>query len=218
MRDPPGNAKTDLEIIQEFGRRMTDLDVDYDGAEAVFDELTSVSPIYAGMTYDGIGDSHQRWPFPEGAEEGVDILHQDTFFGGEKTAEFAAIGHIPPGDAVADDELVLTTGRVLQHFNSGALSRRTETLMRMRGEDTLEIHPDDAAERGIEDGDRVTVENERGNVEVEAAVTPAITEGTVFLTFHYADPLTNSLTGDYLDPVAKIPEYKHSAVSVSPGE
>ena len=218
MRDPPGEAMTDLEIIKEFGRRMTDLDCDFEDAEAVFDELTDVSPIYAGMSYDGIGESDQRWPFYEGADSGVDILHEDEFYGGEKTADFAAIGHIPPGDELEEGELVLTTGRVLQHFNSGALSRRTETLMRMRGEDTLEMHPDDAAERGIEDGDWVTVENERGEVEVEVAVTPAITEGTVFMTFHYAEPLVNELTGDYLDPVAKIPEYKHSGVSVSPSE
>ncbi|MDZ7849540.1 MAG: formate dehydrogenase subunit alpha [Halodesulfurarchaeum sp.] len=218
MRDPPGDAKTDLEIIQEFGRRMTDLDVEYDDAEAVFEELTDVSPIYAGMSYDGIGESYQRWPFYEGAEAGVDVLHEDTFYSGSKTAEFAAVGHIPPGDEVEEGELVLTTGRVLQHFNSGAMSRRTETLMRMRGEDTLEMHPTDAEERGIEDGDWVVVENERGEVEVEVAVTPAITEGTVFMTFHYADPLVNTLTGDYLDPVAKIPEFKHSAVSVSSAE
>jgi formate dehydrogenase major subunit len=218
MRAPPGDAKTDLEIIKEFGRRMTDLDVDFEDAEAVFDELTDVSPIYAGMDYDGIGDSFQRWPFYEGAEEGVDILHEEEFFGGEKTAPFSLVGHIPPGDEVGEDELVLTTGRVLQHFNSGALSRRTETLMRMRGEDTMEMHPADAEARGIEDGDWVTVENERGEVEVEVAVTPAITEGSVFMTFHYAEPLVNSLVGDYLDPVAKIPEYKHSAVSVSLAE
>ena len=218
MRSPPGDAWLDLEIIQEFGRRMTDLDVEYDDAESVFDELTSVSPIYAGISYDGIGESYQRWPFPEGAESGTDILHEGEFFGGQKEAPFALVGHIPPGDDVEEDELVMTTGRVLQHFNSGAMSRRTETLMRMRGEDTLEMHPEDAAERDIEDGDWVVVENERGSVEVEVAVTPAITEGTVFMTFHYADPLVNSLTGDYLDPVAKIPEFKHSAVSVAKTE
>ncbi|MFB6086206.1 MAG: formate dehydrogenase subunit alpha [Halodesulfurarchaeum sp.] len=218
MRDPPGDAKTDLEIIQEFGRRMTDLDVEYDDPEAVFDELTSVSPIYAGMSYDGIGESYQRWPFYEGTDEGVDVLHEGEFYSGSKTAEFAAVGHIPPGDELEEGELVLTTGRVLQHFNSGALSRRTETLMRMRGEDTLEMHPSDAEARGIEDGDWVTVENERGEVEVEVAVTPAITEGTVFMTFHYAEPLVNTLVGDYLDPVAKIPEFKHSGVSVSLAE
>jgi formate dehydrogenase major subunit len=86
--------------------------------------------------------------------------------------------------------------------------------MRMRGEDVLQIHPDDAHERDIEDGARVVVENDRGRVEVATEVTPAIRRGTVFMTFHYADPLANRLTGDALDPVAKIPEFKHSAVHV----
>ena len=214
MRDPPGEARTDLEIICEVGNRLTGTECAFEDAEAVFEELTDVSPIYGGMSYDGIGEGAQRWPMPEGAESGVDVLHQDEFYSGSKTAPFAAIGHIPPGDEVGDDQLVLTTGRVLQHFNSGALTRRTETLMRMRGEDSLEIHPTDAEARGIEDGDMVRVHNERGDVEVEAVVTPAITEGTVFMTFHYAEPLVNELTGDHLDPVAKIPEYKHSAVDV----
>jgi formate dehydrogenase major subunit len=168
------------------------------------------------MSYAGIGEGSQRWPVPEGAEEGVGVLHADEFATGEETAPLAPVDHVPPADDLGEDDLVLTTGRVLQHFNSGALTRRSGTLMKMRGEDVMEIHPDDAAARDIEDGDTVTVSNERGSVTVEAAVTPRTTRGTVFLTFHYADPLVNGLTGDALDPVAKIPEYKHSAVRVAP--
>jgi formate dehydrogenase major subunit len=219
MTDPPGDARRDLDIIQSVARRLvgdTPARFDHDGPEAVFDELTRVNDLYAGMSYEGIGEGSQRWPFPEGADEGVGVLHADEFATGERTAPLAPVDHVPPADDLAEGELVLTTGRVLQHFNSGALTRRSGTLMKMRGEDVVEIHPDDAAERGIEDGDAVTVSNERGSVTVEAAVTPRTARGTVFLTFHYADPLVNSLTGDTLDPVAKIPEYKHSAVRVEP--
>jgi formate dehydrogenase major subunit len=219
MVDPPGDARRDLDIIQAVARRLvgdTPARFDHDGPESVFQELTRVNDLYAGMSYDGIGEGSQRWPFPEDAEEGVDVLHQDTFASGEGTAPLVPIDHVPPAEDLGEGELVLTTGRVLQQFNSGALTRRSGTLMKMRGEDVVEIHPDDAAERGIEDGDAVTVTSERGTVTVEAAVTPRTTRGTVFLTFHYADPLVNSLTGDALDPVAKIPEYKHSAVRVAP--
>ncbi|MEF8781308.1 MAG: formate dehydrogenase subunit alpha [Haloferacaceae archaeon] len=216
--DLPGDARLDLDVIAELGARLTGRPAafDYDGPEEVFEELTDVSPIYAGMSYDGVGEGSQRWPFPEGAESGTAVLHREEFATGDRTAPLVPLEHVPPADELEDGELALTTGRVLQHFNSGALSRRSETLMRMRGEDVLQIHPADADERGIEDGDRVRVENERGAVEVDAAVTPAVREGAVFLTFHYADPLTNSLTGDALDPVAKIPEYKYSGVSVEP--
>jgi formate dehydrogenase major subunit len=177
-----------------------------------------VSPLYAGLSYESIGDGYGRWPFPEGAESGTDVLHEEEFATGEPTAPLVPVDHVPPADDLADGDLVLTTGRVLQHFNSGALTRRSGTLVRMRGEDVLQIHPDDAAARGVADGDEVRVANDRGSVTVEAEVTPGIREGTVFMTFHYADPLVNTLTGDALDPEAKIPEYKHSAVRVEPVE
>ena len=214
--EPPGDARLDLEILQEVGRRLTHLEFDYDGPEAVFDELTDVTPIYGGMSYDGIGEGYQRWPFPDGADSGTGVLHADRFASGDRTAELAPVDHVPPADDLADGQLVLTTGRVIEHFNSGALTRRSGTLMRLRGEDVVQIHPDDADARGIDDGDEVRLENDRGSETVAAAVTPAITRGTVFTTFHYAEPLINRLTGDALDPVAKIPEYKHSAVTVEP--
>ncbi|GCF16114.1 hypothetical protein Harman_40490 [Haloarcula mannanilytica] len=214
--DLPGNARRDLDILTDIGQRLVDQAdaFDYDGPEAVFEELTRVNPLYAGMSYDGIGEGYQRWPFPADADSGTDVLHSETFASGERTAPLLPISPTPPADAVSEDQLVLTTGRVLQHFNSGALTRRSETLMRMRGEDVLEIHPDDAAARDIADGDTVVVESDRGSVTVSAAVTTTIRSGVVFCTFHYEDPLANALTGDALDPVAEIPEYKHSAVTV----
>jgi formate dehydrogenase major subunit len=216
--DLPGSARRDFEILTALGRRLTDRPeaFDYDGPAAAFDELTRVAPIYEGMSYEGIGDGYQRWPFSPADGAGTDVLHAETFATGERTAPLAVVDPIPPADELDPGELTLTTGRVLQHFNSGALSRRSDRLMAMRGEDALQIHPDDAAERGIDDGDRVTVSNERGSVEVTADVTPAVREGVAFCTFHYADPLANALTGDALDPEAKIPEFKHSAVAVEP--
>ncbi|MFB6353038.1 MAG: formate dehydrogenase subunit alpha [Halobacteriales archaeon] len=212
----PGAARRDLDVLRELGTRLVGDGFDYDGAGAVFDEMTRVNPLYAGMSYDAIGEGSLRWPFPEGAEQGVGVLHTETYANGERTTPLVPVEHVPPADDLGEGELSLTTGRVLQHFNSGAFSRRSATLVRMRGEDVLEMHPQDAEARGIEDGDLVVVENDRGAVEVEAAVSPVITPGSVFLTFHYDDPRTNVLTGDALDPEAKIPEYKHSAVTVAP--
>ena len=212
--EPPGGARRDLSVLCELGDRLTDESFDYGGPEAVFEELSSTLPQYGGMSYSAIGTDSQRWPCPEGAAEGTDVLHAETFATGRRTASLRAVDHVDPVDPAEDDELVLTTGRVLQHFNSGALTRRSGTLTRMHSEDALQIHPDDAADRGIENGDRVEVSNERGSVSVEADVTPAIRHGTVFMSFHFADPLVNRLTGDTLDPVSKIPEYKHTAVRV----
>ncbi|SFR63262.1 formate dehydrogenase subunit alpha [Halogeometricum limi] len=215
--DPPGDAREDLAVLCELGRRLTGLDAqfDYDSPEQVFEEIARVTPQYAGMSYAGLGTGSQRWPFPEGATEGVDVLHRERFASGDRCAALRVVEHVDPADAVDDDHLVLTTGRVLQHFNSGALTRRSGLLTRLRSEDALQIHPDDAVERGIDDGVRVRVANDRGSVTVVADVTPAVRRGTVFATFHYAEPLANALTGDALDPVSKIPEYKHSAVRVT---
>ncbi|MFO8114872.1 MAG: formate dehydrogenase subunit alpha [Halorubrum sp.] len=214
--DLPGNARRDFEILCALGRRLTDRPdaFAYDGPARAFDELTRVAPVYEGISYEGIGDGYQRWPFSADDDAGTDVLHAGTFSTGERTAPLAVVDPVPPADALEAGELTLTTGRVLQHFNSGALSRRSDRLVAMRGEDALQIHPADAADRGIEDGDRVTVSNERGTVEATAEVTPAVREGVTFCTFHYPEPLANALTGDALDPDAGIPEFKHSAVTV----
>ncbi|WP_255195482.1 formate dehydrogenase subunit alpha [Halorarius litoreus] len=215
MADPPGDARRDLDVLGAVAERLVGEGFACDGPEAVFEELTRVSATYAGMSYDGIGTGSQRWPFPEGATEGTAVLHEGTFASGSTTADLRIVEHVDPVDPVGDDELVLTTGRILEHYNSGALTRRSGTLVRLRGTDALQIHPGDAARRGIEDGDRVRVANDRGMVELAAEVTPGVRSGTVFCTFHFADPLVNTLTGDTLDPVAKIPPFKHSAVRVT---
>jgi formate dehydrogenase alpha subunit len=215
MGEPPGVARRDLAIVAELGERLTDHAFPTN-PEAAFDELTAVAPIYAGMSYEGIGEGSQRWPFPAGADSGTDVLHAAEFASGERTAPLVPVDHVPPADDLAEGDLVLTTGRVITHFNSGALTRRSGTLTKMRSEDALQIHPDDAAERGIEDGDEVRVENERGAVTAPADVTPTTRRGTVFLTFHFADTLVNRVTSDALDPTAKIPEYRHAAVRVEP--
>ncbi|QZY00430.1 formate dehydrogenase subunit alpha [Halobaculum rubrum] len=214
--DRPGNARRDLEILSTLGRRLTDRPdaFAYDGPAAVFEELTRVSPIYGGMNYEEIGDGYQRWPRSATDDAGTNVLHEETFATGERTAPLRVVDPVPPADDLETGELTLTTGRVLQHFNSGALTRRSRRLMAMCGEDVLQIHPADAADRGIDDGDRVVVSNERGTVETTAEVTPAVREGVVFCTFHHAEPLVNALTGDALDPDAGIPEFKHSAVAV----
>jgi formate dehydrogenase major subunit len=215
MTDPPGEARRDLDIVASLGERLTGHEFASDPA-AVFAELTRVSPIYAGMSYEGIDDGGQRWPYPAGADAGTEVLHRERFANGDRTAPLVPIDHVPPADDPVDGELVLTTGRIITHFNSGALTRRSETLTRMASEDALRIHPEDAAARGIEDGDAVRVASDQGTVTVPADVTPSIRRGTVFLTFHFADSPVNRVTSDALDPTAKIPEYKHTPVTVDP--
>ena len=188
--DLPGNARRDFAILTALGRRLTDRpdEFDCDGPEAGFDELTRIAPIYEVMRYAGIGDGYQRWPFDADEGHGTVVLHAEAFAAGDRTVPLAVVDPVPPADGPGADELILTTGRVLQQSNSGALSRRSDRLTAMRGEDAPQIHPSDAAERGIEDGDRVTVSNGRGAVEVAAEVTPTVREGVAFCAFHCAEP------------------------------
>jgi len=215
MTDPPGEARRDLDIVASLGERLADRPFASDPA-AVFEELTRVSPIYAGMSYEGVANGGQRWPYPDGDDSGTEVLHQDRFANGDRTAPLVPVDHVPPATAPAGDELVLTTGRIITHFNSGELTRRSETLTRMVSEDALQIHPDDAADRGVDDGEVVRVASARGAVTAPADVTSAVRRGTVFLTVHFADSPVNRVTADALDPTAKIPEYKHTPVTVEP--
>ena len=215
LTDPPGGARRDLDIVAGLGERLTGQPFASD-PQTVFEEVTRVAPIYAGMSYAGIENGGQRWPYPAGADSGTEVLHRERFAGGDRTAPFVPVEHVPPAEAADSDELVLTTGRIITHFNSGELTRRSETLTRMADGDALQIHPDDAADRGIDDGDELRVESDRGAVTVPADVTPAVRRGTVFLTFHFAESPVNRVTADALDPTAKIPEYKHTPVTVDP--
>jgi formate dehydrogenase alpha subunit len=220
VASPPGNARKDLNLLGELGRRLMratgkaefEEAFDYDGPSDVFDELRRVTPQYAGMRYTEIGEGSHRWPFPARESEGIGVLHRKEFANGKQRVPLVPVELVEPDDG---EELVLTTGRVVEHFNSGVVTRRSDVLTRLRSADAMQIHPDDARERGIEDGERVVVENDHGRVEASAAVTPSIRPGVVFLTFHFAEPLVNLLTGDELDPMSKIPTYKHVPVRVA---
>jgi anaerobic selenocysteine-containing dehydrogenase len=124
--------------------------------------------------------------------------------------EYKPSMELPDGDY----PLILTTGRSPFHFHTGTMTRKVNGLNTMLGGELLEINPADALTLGITEGDVVRVISRRGQVEAKAKVTAASPEGTVFMTFHFAETPTNTLTTPFLDPVAKIPEFKVSAVRV----
>jgi predicted molibdopterin-dependent oxidoreductase YjgC len=117
-----------------------------------------------------------------------------------------------------DYPLVLTTGRVLEHYHSGTMTRRVAALDWLVPEAAVEVHPDDAGRCGIPDGARVRLRSRRGVITARALVTARITPGTVFVPFHFAEAAANELTHAALDPIARIPEYKVCAVALEPLE
>ncbi len=209
------NTKHDLEILCEVGTRLFDEGFDFDGPEDVFEELRQVCPIMHGMTYDRLGEEGIQWPCYEPGDEGDQYLYEDEFETENGLGKIEGVVHQEPRET-PDEEypLTLTTGRLEEHYNTGTMSRRSPTLMRQHPENFVDIHPSDAEQYDITDGDRVTLTSRRGEITVRADVTEDIKEGVVWTTPHFAAASANRLTNDVLDKRAKIPEYKAAAAEI----
>ncbi len=212
--DPPGGAKTDFEIITTVSR-MLGHDMGFETPWDCLDEIASLTPQYAGVSRERIGRHGAQWPVRADGSDSP-VLY-DTFFDNpEQRGKFAALPYKAPGDA-ADDEfpLILVTGRVLQHYNAGTMTRRTSNV-ELVASDLLEIHPQDAERLWVSDGDLVSVRSRVGRIELEARVTERIQPGHVFTTFHFPETRTNLLVGQSADVNTSCPEYKVVAVDVRP--
>ncbi|HEX6210181.1 MAG TPA: formate dehydrogenase subunit alpha [Methylomirabilota bacterium] len=220
--EPPGAARPDWWIIAEIGRRVSRLLASppgqarwagwgYDGPAEIMMEVAALTPSYGGIAHERLGRDGLQWPCPEPGHPGTPILHVDRFPRGR--AWFTPVAFQPAAET-PDREypLVLTTGRVLEHYHSGTMTRRVAALDWLVSEASIEVHPADAERLGVADGDRVRLRSRRGAVTARARVTSGITPGAVFMPFHFAEAAANELTHAALDPVAKIPEYKVCAV------
>ncbi|PSP66307.1 formate dehydrogenase subunit alpha [Halobacteriales archaeon QS_1_69_70] len=209
------STKHDYEILCEVGSRLFDDEFDFTEPEEIFEELREVCPDYHGITYDALGEEGIHWPCKEPGDEGDSFLYEEGFTTDSGLGRIEGVRHQPPKE-VPDDEypLILTTGRLEEHYNTGTMSRRSPTLKRQHPENFVDVHPDDAERYGIEDGDYVTISSRRGEITVKAQVTEAIKEGSIWTTPHFAAASANRLTNDVLDERAKIPEYKAAAAEI----
>ena len=207
--DPPGEARADWEILCELGKRLQGWE--YGSPAEIMEEIAALTPIYGGITYERLGGRGLQWPCPSLDHPGTPYLHKDRFARGK--GRFVPAEYRPPAEEPDDDyPLLLTTGRVLFHYHTGTMTRRSPTLTDQVNEAFVEIHPDDAARLGVASGDRVQVRSRRGEVELAAHVVETVPPGVVFMPFHFAEAPANALTHAALDPTAKIPEYKVCAV------
>lgn len=218
----PGEARTDWEIICDLAQRVQGeapaapyAGFDYGSPAEIMEEIAALTPSYAGVRHERLGNHGLQWPCPTLEHPGTPILHVGKFSRG--LGRFVPVDWLPPAEQ-PDEEypLVLTTGRVLYHYHTGSLSRRSQGLAEIYPEGTVEIHPEDALRLGIADGSLAQVTSRRGSVTAKAEVTTRTQPGLVFMTFHFADAAANVLTIAALDPVAKIPQYKVCAVRVEP--
>jgi formate dehydrogenase alpha subunit len=211
--DAPGDAWDDWKITAAIANRMG-YPMNYESAREIFEEIASVTPSYAGITYARINKEGLHWPCPAQDHPGTPILHTQQFTRGK--GMFHAIDYIPPAEQTDDEyPLYLTTGRVLYHYHTGTMTRRTEGLNERAPESFVEIAAEDAKKFGIADESLIRVASRRGEITVRAKVSDMVDTGTVFIPFHYAEAAANRLTNAMLDPVSNIPEYKVCAVKLA---
>jgi formate dehydrogenase major subunit len=212
--EPPGAARTDFDILTTVSRALGH-EMGFRTPEDAMREIAEMTPHFAGVTYERIGRSGLQWPVaPDGTD--APILYGERFDLPDGRGQFAALPYKEPGDAAdAEFPLILVTGRRLQHYNAGTMTRRTANL-ELLDHDWLEIHPDDAERLGIQDGAQVEVRSRVGVIAIPARLTERIEPGHVFTAFHFPEVRTNLLVGGSADVNTSCPEYKVVAVAVRP--
>jgi formate dehydrogenase alpha subunit len=222
--EPLGQSRADWTIITDLAQRISALRPtppqgpyagwSYASPAAVMDEIAALTPIYGGVSFERLEqDGFLQWPVPDAEHPGTPYLHKDRFSRG--LGHFTPVAFKEPAEA-PDEEypLLLTTGRIMFHFHTGTMTRRSEKLDREVPAGYVEISPEDADRLGLGKSEMVRVISRRGEIETTAWITRRVPPGTVFIPFHFAEAAANMLTNPALDPVAKIPEYKVAAVRV----
>ncbi len=210
---PPGECKDDWWITSEIAKRM-DYPMDYQNSQAIFEELRTVTPSYAGITYDRIESLGLHWPCPTTDHPGTPILHGQQFTRGKGL--FHAIDWLAPAEQIDDEyPLYMTTGRVLYQYHTGTMTMKSDDLNDRAPESYVEMSFKDAEAYDLKDGDKVTITSRRGEIDVRVKILPKAVDGTVFIPFHFAQGAANRLTNAALDPISGIPEFKVCAVKIA---
>ncbi len=212
---PPGQARLDWEIICDISTRMG-YPMHYQSTEEVFAEFAGLTSSYATLRHSNLGPTGKLWPNPDPEhDDGPVVLFGDGFPTPNGKAKFVPVESSAAEELPSDEfPFVLSTGRVLEHWHTGSMTRRAKVLDSIEPEAFVGIHPEDASELGVADGDRVRVTSPRGSIALRARIGDREHRGSVFIPFHFREASANLLTIDALDPDAKIPEFKFCAVRV----
>jgi formate dehydrogenase major subunit len=211
---PSRSGKADWEITLAIAEAMG-FPMHYDHPGEIMDEIARLTPTFTGVSYDRLEAlGSVQWPCNEKAPAGTPVMHMNGFVRGR--------GKFVITEYVATDErtgprfpLLLTTGRILSQYNVGAQTRRTANVV-WHEEDRLEIHPHDAEQRGIRNGDWVKLASRSGATTLRALITERVAPGVIYTTFHHPETQANVITTDYSDWATNCPEYKVTAVQVTP--
>ncbi len=210
----PKAGYADWQVTQLLANAMG-ANWNYSHPSQIMDEIAVLTPSFAGVSYAKLEElGSVQWPCNDAAPEGTPLMHIDGFVRGK--------GRFINTEYVATEErtgprfpLLLTTGRILSQYNVGAQTRRTENVV-WHEEDLLEIHPHDAEVRGVKEGDWIKLASRAGETSLRAKITDRVSTGVVYTTFHHATTQANVITTDFSDWATNCPEYKVTAVQVSP--
>lgn len=213
---PPGDAMPDWQIVCElasimgYGRYFN-----FNTPKEIFEEIRTAVPIYSGITWNRLNNPEGvRWPCQNEKSPGTQILHVEKFTRGKGhfyPVKFKSAAETPDSEY----PFILTTGRILEHFHTGSMSRRSSTLEHKAPSPYVEINLTDARNLRIRDADMVRLSSRRGMIELKAKVNDTCRNGVIFVPFHYREAAANVLTNPVLDPVTREPEYKVCAVKIS---
>ena len=210
----PKNGYADWEITVLLAKALG-FDMPYEHPSQIMDEIAKLTPTFTGVSYDKLNElGSVQWPCNDKMPFGTPVMHMDGFVRGK--------GNFVVTEYIATDEktgprfpLLLTTGRILSQYNVGAQTRRTQNSV-WHAEDRLEIHPHDAEQRGVRDGDWVKLQSRAGETSLRALITDRVAPGVVYTTFHHPDTQANVITTDFTDWATNCPEYKVTAVQITP--
>ena len=211
---PKGRGYGDWEVTQELARAMG-LDWNYAHPSEIMDEVARLTPSFAGVSHARLDqEGSLQWPVNAAAPDGSPIMHVDGFVRGK--GKFVVTDYVPTDERTGPRyPLLLTTGRILSQYNVGAQTRRTANTV-WHPEDLLEIHPTDAENRGLNDGDWARLASRTGETTLRVQVTDRVAPGVVYTTFHHPATQANVVTTEYSDWATNCPEYKVTAVQVMP--
>jgi formate dehydrogenase major subunit/formate dehydrogenase alpha subunit len=216
--DAPGEAREDWRILCDLARKVGYPMPHYEGVHEIYDEMAALVPNYAGISHARLDErpGGLQWPCPDERHEGTPTLHEGGPVIGK--AQFQPV-HYRPSDELPDEEfpLVLSTGRILYHYNAATQTRRESGSVAKQNRNFVEMHRKDAGRLGVRDGETVQVVSRRGAIEADVMVSPRVRRGCVWMPMHFAESRANLLTNDAGDSVTGTAEYKVCAVRVERG-
>jgi formate dehydrogenase major subunit len=210
----PANGYGDWEVTLLLANALG-LGWTYAHPREIMDEIARLTPSFSGVSFDRLDSAGSlQWPVNEQFPEGAPVMHVDRFAAGK--GKFVVTDYVPTDEKTGPRyPLLLTTGRILSHYNVGAQTRRTDNVA-WHPEDRLEMHPTDAENRGLKDGDWTRLASRTGETTLRLAITDRVAPGVVYTTFHHPSTQANVVTTEFSDWATNCPEYKVTAVQVSP--